>query len=149
MIFGPLFFCFWGTLVDVKKVIDAHSCLKAHIQHKNIIIWLVVPHYLMWTIWLDWNTWTYLHVVLWFFWGLFTFMIVTLYEALHFNATLLYQTHFILRKKLCLIIHFIGLAMFLDYFFCLDPESVCYCSLYQMSSPLPLKNKGWALKSWV
>ena len=95
---------------------NVHSCSKAHIQHVNIIIWLVVPHYLMWTIWWDWNTWTYIHVVLWFFWGSFTFMIVILYEALHFNATLLYQNHFILRKKLCLIIHFIGLVVFLDYF---------------------------------
>jgi len=42
-------------------------------------------------------------------------MIVILYEALHFNTTL-YQTHFILGKKLCLIIHFIWLAVFLDYF---------------------------------
>ena len=94
MIIGPLFCYFWGTLVDVKKVIDVHSCLKAHIQHINIIIWLVVPYYLMWTIWWDWNTWTYIHVVPRFFWGLFTFMIVILYEALYFNATLLYQTHF-------------------------------------------------------
>ena len=116
MIIGPLFCRFWGTLVDVKKVIDVHSCLKAHIQHINIIIWLVVPHYPMWTIWWDWNTWTYIHFVLRFFLGLFTFMIVILYEALHFNATLLYHTHFILRKKLCLIIHFIRLAVFLDYF---------------------------------
>ena len=116
MIIGPLFCCFWGTLVDVKKVIDVHSCLKAHIQHINIIICLEVPHYPMWTIWWDWNTWTYIHFVLWFFGGLFTFMIVILYEALHFNATLLYHTHFILRKKLCLIIHFIRLAVFLDYF---------------------------------
>ena len=43
-------------------------------------------------------------------------MIVILYETLHFNATLFYQTHFILRKKLCLIIHFIGLAVFFNYF---------------------------------
>ena len=34
MIIGPLFCRFWGTLVDVKKVIDVHSCLKAHITHK-------------------------------------------------------------------------------------------------------------------
>ena len=48
---GPLFCCFCGTSVDAKKVIDAYSCWNGtHSHNINIIIRLVVPHCLMWTI---------------------------------------------------------------------------------------------------
>ena len=61
----------------------------------------------------------------------------------------LYQIDFILKEKIVFDYSLDWVGSVPRLYFCSDPKSICYCSLYRMSSPLPLENKGWALKSWV
>ena len=61
----------------------------------------------------------------------------------------LYQIDFILKEKIVFDYSLDWVDSVPRLYFCSDPKSICYCSLYRMSSPSPLENKGWALKSWV
>ena len=51
-------FCLFGICwVMPLRVVDFLDCWSCNFrQHRNIVIWRFVPHYLMWCIWREWNS---------------------------------------------------------------------------------------------